>query len=103
VGIAEGDYALMDEGNLKLAYLDPDSGVVIGDTVETSGRGGVFPKGIMIGTVERVMIEENGMDNYAVIRPFVDPATVTDVYVITDVTSGQVQSTDQTAADAAAE
>ena len=43
------------------------------------------------------------MDNYAVIRPFVDPATVTDVYVITDVTSGQVQSTDQAAADAAAE
>ena len=64
--------------------------MVIGDTVQTSGEGGIFPKGIMIGTVERVMIEENGMDNYAVIRPFVDPATVTDVYVITDVTSGQV-------------
>lgn len=102
-GIAQGDYELMGSGMLRLSYLGKDSDVVIGDTVQTSGEGGIFPKGIMIGTVERVMIEENGMDNYAVIRPFVDPATVTDVYVITDVTSGQVQSTDQAAADAAAE
>lgn len=84
VGIAEGDYALMDEGNLKLAYLDPDSGVVIGDTVETSGRGGVFPKGIMIGTVERIVPEENGISNYAVIKPFVDVEKVTNVFIITD-------------------
>ena len=83
-GIAEGDYALMDEGNLKLAYLDPDSGVVIGDTVETSGRGGVFPKGIMIGTVERIVPEENGISNYAVIKPFVDVEKVTNVFIITD-------------------
>ncbi len=53
--IAEGDYTLMSEGNLRLSYLEPDSDVVIGDTVETSGRGGVFPKGIMIGTIERVV------------------------------------------------
>lgn len=102
-GIAQGDYELMGSGMLRLSYLGKDGDVVIGDTVQTSGEGGIFPKGIMIGTVERVMIEDNGMDNYAVIRPFVDPATVTDVYVITDVTSGQVQSTDQAAADAAAE
>lgn len=102
-GIAQGDYELMGSGMLRLSYLGKDSDVVIGDTVQTSGEGGIFPKGIMIGTVERGMIEENGMDNYAVIRPFVDPATVTDVCVITDVTSGQVQSTEQTAADAAAE
>ena len=54
--------------------LSKDSDVVIGDTIQTSGEGGIFPKGIMIGTVERVMIEENGMNNYAVIRPFVDPS-----------------------------
>lgn len=89
-GVAQGDYTLMGDGMLRLSYLGKDSDVVIGDTIQTSGEGGIFPKGIMIGTVERVMIEENGMNNYAVIRPFVDPGTVTDVYVITDVTSGQV-------------
>ena len=55
--IAEGDYDLMADGNLRLSYLTEDTSVVIGDTVETSGRGGVFPKGVMIGTVESVLPE----------------------------------------------
>lgn len=84
VAIAEGDFALMGEGNLRLSYLEPDSGIVIGDTVETSGGGGVFPKGIMIGTVERVLPEKNGISNYAVIRPFVNVEKVKNVFIITD-------------------
>ena len=84
VGVAEGDYTLMSEGTLKLAYLETDCEVVIGDTVETSGLGGVFPKGIMIGTVERVIPEDNGISNYAVIKPFVDVEEVKSVYIITD-------------------
>ena len=82
--IAEGDYTLMSEGNLRLSYLEPDSDVVIGDTVETSGRGGVFPKGIMIGTIERVVPEDNGISNYAVIKPFVNVEKITNVAIITD-------------------
>jgi rod shape-determining protein MreC len=84
VGVAEGDYALMKEGSLKLSYLEPDSDVVIGDTVETSGRGGVYPKGIMVGTVERVVTENNGISSYAVIKPFVDVSKVTNVLIIKD-------------------
>ena len=98
-GVAQGDYELMGDNMLRLSYLGKDSDVVIGDTIQTSGEGGIFPKGVMIGTVERVMTEENGMNNYAVIRPFVDPADVTDVFIITDVVSGQMSQ----AADAAAE
>ena len=39
--IAEGDYNLMTRGALRLSYLREDSKVVVGGTVETSGRGGV--------------------------------------------------------------
>lgn len=91
-GVAQGDYELMGDSMLRMSYLGKDSDVVIGDTIQTSGEGGIFPKGVMIGTVERVMTEENGMNNYAVIRPFVDPAEVTDVYIITDVQSGQISA-----------
>lgn len=96
-GVAQGDFELMGEGMLRLSYLGKDSDVVIGDTVQTSGEGGIFPKGVMIGTVERVMIEESGLNNYAVLRPFVDPADVRNVYVITDVTEGQKADTQQPA------
>lgn len=84
IAIAEGDYALMSNGCLKLSYLDTDADVVIGDTVETSGRGGVFPKGIMIGTVESIVPETHGISNYAVIKPFVDIDSVHGVFVIKD-------------------
>lgn len=84
VAIAQGDYSLMNEGYLRLSYLEADSSVVIGDTVETSGRGGVFPKGIMIGTIERIIPEENGISNYAVLKPFVDIQKVSTVFIIKD-------------------
>ena len=84
--IAEGNYDLMAEGNLRLSYLTEDSSVVIGDTVETSGRGGLFPKGVMIGTVESVLPEENGISYYAVIKPFVNVDTVSSVSIVTDFT-----------------
>ena len=84
--IAEGDYDLMADGNLRLSYLTEDASVVIGDTVETSGRGGLFPKGVMIGTVESVLPESNGISYYAVLRPFVDVDSVSSVSIVTDFT-----------------
>ena len=84
--IAEGDYDLMAKGELRLSYLSEDSKTVVGDTVETSGRGGVFPKGIMIGTVESVQPEESGISYYAVIKPFVNPDSISNVSIITDYT-----------------
>ncbi|MGI6181798.1 MAG: rod shape-determining protein MreC [Agathobaculum sp.] len=84
--IAEGNYDLMAEGTLRLSYLTEDAQVIIGDTVETSGTGGVFPKGIMIGTVESVLPEDNGISYYAVIKPFVDVEAVSSVSIITDFT-----------------
>lgn len=84
--IAEGDYDLMADGNLRLSYLTEDASVVIGDTVETSGRGGLFPKGVMIGTVESVLPEANGISYYAVLRPFVDVDSVSSVSIVTDFT-----------------
>lgn len=84
VGVAEGEYTLMSSGTLRLSYLDTDADVVIGDTVETSGMGGIFPKGILIGTVESVLPETNGISNYAIIKPFVDVEKIKSVYIITD-------------------
>ena len=84
--IAEGNYELMTKGQLRLSYLSDDTSIVVGDTVETSGRGGTFPKGIMIGTVESVQPEESGIAYYATIKPFVSADTVTNASIITDFT-----------------
>lgn len=84
VAVAKGDFQLMEEERLKLSYLKKDGEAVIGDTVETSGTGGVFPKGLIIGTIESILTEDHGMSNYAVIESAVDISSVKRVYVITD-------------------
>lgn len=86
IAVAEGDYQLMADGKLKVSYLNRDADVVVGDTVQTSGSGGLFPKGLAVGTVESVQTESDGMTDYAVITPLVDITSLTHVYIITDVT-----------------
>ena len=70
--ILEGDFALMGEGRLKLTYLPENSELIAGDLVTTSGRGGVYPAGLVAGHVEEVRTDASGMTRYAVIAPETD-------------------------------
>ena len=49
-----------------------------------SVAGVVFPGNLLIGTVEKVYDDENGLSVHAVIKPAVDVRTITDCVVITD-------------------
>ena len=82
--ILEGDFALMGEGRLKLTYLPENSELIAGDLVTTSGRGGVYPAGLVAGHVEEVRTDASGMTRYAVIAPETDLAGLQQVFVITD-------------------
>ncbi len=84
IGVLDWDYTLSEEGLLKLAYLD--TGVILtgGDAVETSGVGGVFPKGILLGRVRELRTESHGISQYAVLEPAVNVETVRTVFVITN-------------------
>ena len=84
--ILEGDFALMGEGRLKLTYLPENSELIAGDLVTTSGRGGVYPAGLVAGHVEEVCTDASGMTRYAVIAPETDLDGLQQVFVITDFT-----------------
>lgn len=82
VATAEGSFELMGQNCLKLTYLDKETKVVQGDTVETAGFGGLFPKGLVIGSVGEVKLENHGASKYAIITPAVDIQKITQVLVI---------------------
>lgn len=82
IACAEGDFELMKHGYFKLTYLSREAQLLKYDTVETSGMGGLFPKGIVLGYVEDVKTEPHGISKYAVVSPAVNLEKVNHVLII---------------------
>ena len=79
-GIVEGDPAnpLMP----RMKNIPKSADVVEDDVVVTSGYGGVYPKGLLVGTVKALKNDEGGLLKYAVLEPAVDFQRLEDVAVI---------------------
>ena len=73
---------ILNQKKLKATYIPTDANLIMGDSIETSGMGGIYPKGIHIGTIEQIVNTGNITDRYAVIEPAVDFDTVETVLVI---------------------
>lgn len=84
VAVAEGDFALMGENCLKLSYLPESTSLLAGDYIITSGLGGYYPSGLVIGTVSSVKTDADGLAQYAVVSPMVDFDALTEVFIIKD-------------------
>lgn len=82
-GHTGGSLTLAEEGLLRINYLERSSSVVSGDFVVTSGLGGVFPSGLLIGRVISVSSDSDGMTLYGLVEPFVDISNLKRVMVIT--------------------
>ena len=82
--IAEGDFELSGDGCFKLSYLPRDCDIQPYDIVETSGYGGIYPSGVMLGRVMEIKLDTSGLMSYAVVRPVDDIAQLKWVYVVKD-------------------
>lgn len=71
-------------GIVKLSGLSRSTAVAPGGIVCTSGVGGVFPRGLIIGTVTAVEKEEGDISYYAEVKPEIEISEVQDAFVITD-------------------
>ena len=81
IGVVTGDLNLAEDGYCLMRYLESE--VSIGDTIVTSGSGGILPSGLAIGRVVDVQLERNSPTYYATIEPFNDIEELTQVFVIT--------------------
>lgn len=82
--VAQGDLSMMNQGLLKLSYLADESSVINGDLVVTSGLGGFYPSDLVIGSVDAIYTDDNGLTKYAVLQPKVSLTDLTQVFVIVD-------------------
>lgn len=67
---------------LNASYIDTSSELLVGDSVVTSGIGGIYPKGITIGTIKQVVNTNNITDRYAIVESAVDFSKLYTVLVI---------------------
>lgn len=83
-GMVVGEFTLMQQGQTRVTYLSSGSQIFQGDEVLTSGAGGSFPPGLIIGEVSAIMSEAGGQTTYGVIDPACDLSTLSQVFVIKD-------------------
>lgn len=74
---------LENKNELKAVYIPTDAQIASEDTIETSGLGGIYPKGIYIGRVSRVINGSNINDRYALVSTAVNFKKLETVLVIT--------------------
>lgn len=72
----------LENGILRATYIPTNANISEGDRVETSGMGGIYPKGITIGKVKEVENTLNKLDRYAWIEPAVNFSKLKTVLVI---------------------
>ena len=63
-------------------FIPTDADLVLEDTIETSGIGGIYPKGILIGKISQIIDSKNITDRYAIIETAVDFENLETVLVI---------------------
>lgn len=82
VGVIEGDAELRYENKCKFGYLSRDTDITAGDYIETSGLGGIYPKGLIIGVVEYVYDDSTTMSRAATVKVCADYSKLNEVFVV---------------------
>ena len=81
-GMVVGEFSLMKQKQAKLTYLADGAQLFLGDEVLTSGQGGAFPAGLLIGTISAVQSEAGGQIEYGIIEPACDLDSLVQVFII---------------------
>lgn len=66
----------------RLDFINKDVEVRVGDEVVTSGLGGIFPKGLLVGRIARVYRGPAGLYQYADVVPSADLSNLNIVFLI---------------------
>ena len=80
VGVVENDPD--SPGYLRMVNLPREANIQPGDAIISSGLGGMFPKGLMIGHVLETQEDELGILQYALLKPAANFNRLEEVFVV---------------------
>lgn len=70
------------DGHMLTAMVPTHAGIQVGDTLVTSGLGGIFPKGIPVGTVKNVRKSDLDVMRLMDVAPFQEFSILEEVFVM---------------------
>lgn len=70
--ISKGSLSLAEKRQMRITNIPIGVSLIEGDKIETSGLGGIYPKGILIGKVKSFEQKSNPVENEAIIESYVD-------------------------------
>ena len=80
---------------VQLTDINKFAPVSVGDTIVTGGRSSIFPKGILIGTVDSYEIDSGG-DTYIIqVKLFNDMTSIGHVYIIENLDAEEIRTLEQ--------
>lgn len=82
IALVDGDMTLAENGKCRLDFIKSDHSIVAGDTIETSGLGGIYPRGLLIGTVSEIKNDSKGYTRYAIVDTAVDFEKIREVVIL---------------------
>lgn len=84
IGVIEGNFALSEEGVCVMSYLAEDADIKEGDRIISSGYGSVYPRGLVIGTVEKIEKNSSSRSITVTVRPSAPLSDLSKLMIITD-------------------
>lgn len=83
-GVIENDVSSASKELCLMSDILKDADIKVGDIIFTSGKSGLFPADLAVGTVTEVYDDPNGLTKHALVKPIEDVKRVSSVFVITD-------------------
>ena len=70
--VCKGSVSSTEEQNLKIMNIPMGTVLIEGDKIETSGVGGIYPKGLAVGKIVEIVNKKNPIENEAIVKTNVD-------------------------------
>lgn len=86
-GVVQGTYQSEDTRLLRMNYLTHEAVIKNGDQVVTTGST-LYPKGLLLGKITNVSLDETGVAKYASLEASCDLADLEQVFIITEYEAG---------------
>jgi rod shape-determining protein MreC len=79
----------------RMEFINKNTPILAGDEVVTSGLGGIFPKGLLIGYVDKVYLDRSGLYQHADVITRADLGSLQYVFVLRGGADGALYRADE--------